>query len=617
VLKEAQVVDGATLYPLITLQEPEKSMVLGWAEGNPIPRRAFVIAKKGEQTFEGVVSLGESKLESWEEVVGVQPSILPREGFEAQRLVLAHPDFRAGLAQRGITNVQSVFCTPLTVGYFGLPEEEGRRLLRVPCFLKQESSNPLARPIEGLYGLVDVDTFEVVRVLDTGVRPIPPNTYQLDEASISEATPGLRPPVNPTEFSQPEGANFTVKGHQIAWQGWNFHQRLDQRAGLIISNVAYQEVGSEPRSVLYQGSVSEVFVPYQDPDVGWYWRTFMDAGELGLGLYASTLVPGIDCPKTATFFDANLSMDDGSVSSYQDVICIFEQPTGAPIWRHFEASNSSYEGRSAVELVVRTIATVGNYDYILDWIFTQDARLRVAIGATGIDLPKNVATTSVSDQSAADDTAYGTLVGPNLVAPHHSHFFNFRLDLDVDGTENSFMLGELVPGDAGASPRAGIWQVKMRMLEREQEAQLDVNPMTPTLFHVVNENKKSSIGHSPSYMLMPMNSAAYSLLPDEDPAVARAFFIQNHLWVTPYRSDELYAAGRYVNQSRGGEGLPAWTSQNRPLINTDLILWYTAGFHHVTHTEDWPVLPVHWYEFELVPYNFFEHNPALDLRSNP
>jgi Cu2+-containing amine oxidase len=91
------------------------------------------------------------------------------------------------------------------------------------------------------------------------------------------------------------------------------------------------------------------------------------------------------------------------------------------------------------------------------------------------------------------------------------------------------------------------------------------------------------------------------------------FPIDYQVWVTPYRENERYAAGDYPMQSRGGEGLPAWTKANRPIENTDIVLWYTMGFHHIPNSEDWPILPTVWHEFELKPVNFFAHNPALDL----
>jgi primary-amine oxidase len=37
------------------------------------------------------------------------------------------------------------------------------------------------------------------------------------------------------------------------------------------------------------------------------------------------------------------------------------------------------------------------------------------------------------------------------------------------------------------------------------------------------------------------------------------------------------------------------------------------GFHHLPRPEDWPVLPTIWQSVSLVPYGFFDRNPAVDV----
>lgn len=69
-----------------------------------------------------------------------------------------------------------------------------------------------------------------------------------------------------------------MEGHQIGWQRWRFHLGPDQRVGLVISTVTYEDDGRQ-RPVLYQGHLSEIFVPYMDPSRHWYVRNFLDAGE--------------------------------------------------------------------------------------------------------------------------------------------------------------------------------------------------------------------------------------------------------------------------------------------------------------------------------------------------
>ena len=87
--------------------------------------------------------------------------------------------------------------------------------------------------------------------------------------------------------------------------------------------------------------------------------------------------------------------------------------------------------------------------------------------------------------------------------------------------------------------------------------------------------------------------------------------------MTPYRPNEFYASGVAPSGNKGDDGLAAWTKANRPVENTDILLWYTLGFHHVPRAEDWPIMPTMWHEFVIRPYDFFSKNPALDLPLAP
>jgi len=89
------------------------------------------------------------------------------------------------------------------------------------------------------------------------------------------------------------------------------------------------------------------------------------------------------------------------------------------------------------------------------------------------------------------------------------------------------------------------------------------------------------------------------------------------MWVTPYNADEVYAAGVYVTREKELDGLPVWTQANRPIQNTDIVGWYTLGFHHVVRLEDWPVMPTLWHDFLIRPANFFDKNPVLTLPHQP
>ena len=146
----------------------------------------------------------------------------------------------------------------------------------------------------------------------------------------------------------------------------------------------------------------------------------------------------------------------------KDRICIFEHDPGHPAWRHHESIYDGIPGidthnaRRATELVVRMVATIGNYDYFQDYVFGQDGRLRIRLISTGIDAVKGVVSKTLADATAAADTKTGTLIAPYRVAVNHDHYFSYRIDMDVDGTANNFdrMMLRAIPQPKDAPRRA-------------------------------------------------------------------------------------------------------------------------------------------------------------------
>lgn len=609
ILKASGHVDSKTRYPFITLHEPPKEEVLQWKPGQSFRREALVMVKQGPRTFEAVIDTSQRKLLSWKEIAGVQPNVTEEESLGSGDEIKDNPEWQAAMRRRGITDYDAIFCLAVSPGYFGAPEEKTHRVLRVICFDRRGVWEPDARPIENVAVLWDPNEHKVLKVIDEGVLPMPqgPANYDIDSLAPLREVP------TPIIIQQPQGPSFRIDGHQVSWQKWNFQFRIDRRVGLVISSVRYAD-GDKLRSILYEGSLSEIFVPYMDPSEAWYHWTFIDAGEGGEG-FGSALEPGNDCPDNAVFFEQVYANTKAIPQRRPRAACLFERGTGNMAWRH--EGISATESRRARELVLRTIGIFGNYDYVFDWIFKQDGTIKVAVGATGVDEVKAVAPRTAADDHDGKADAYGRFIAENTIGIDHDHYFSFRLDLDIDGTANSFVRDSIIlERQPAASARKSLWVAKPEVAQKEDQAKLHMAMDHPAIWRVINPNVKSSLGYPVGYELMPGENTTSLLLPEDYPQ-KRAGFTDYQLWITPYRDNERYAAGDYPVQSRGGDGLPAWTSANRSIENTDIVLWYTMGFHHVPHAEDWPVLPTKWHEFELQPVNFFARNPALDLPKQP
>lgn len=605
VKRDSRFVAGS-LFAIVALQEPPKAAVLA-SDPKTIAREAFVVLmdRDHNRTNEIVVDLRERAVRRWTHVEGVQPSVVIEEYTIVPEIVKADPRWQEAMRRRGITNFDNVKIDAWAPGHLG-DRADGSRIVRAIFFYKeQDDSNWYSRPIEGVVAMINLTKRSVIEVVDTGVIPISRDRGAFDQKSVGP----LRQAPKPLVISQPQGPSFEVRGHDVAWQNWRFHFGLDPREGLVLHRVRYVD-GARERSILYRASLSEMVVPYGDPESNWAWRSAFDVGEYGIGRLASPIVRGADAPENAVFFDFPVATDAGSVQTLRNAAALFERD-GGMLWKHYDIDRDYNESRRGRQLVLMFIATVGNYDYALNWIFHQDGTLEFRADLTGIMLTKGVAEELPEHEGHEESHAH--YVAPHLVAPHHQHFFNFRLDLDVDGTANAVVESNTRSMEAWSSnPLGNGFVMEATRLATERAARRDMNMATQRKWKIVNPAAKNALRQSTGYILAPgENSLPY--VQAGAPVRRRAAFLDHHFWATRYREGEMHAAGYYPNQSTGGAGLETWIADDESLENQDVVVWYTAGVTHIPRPEEWPIMTVHQTGFKLLPAGFFARNPALDL----
>ena len=598
---DGRVPEGSK-FAYVGLREPDKELVRSFRPGEPVERqvRLVVVPDADARVLDLVVSVTGGRVVSFVERDDVRPALLFEESFGAMVALYEHPDWQAALRRRGIDDLDSVQVDPWPAGAFGEPHEERRRICRCIAFVRDApADNGYARPIEGLVAFVDMGRGEVLEILDTGVVPLPPEPGSYYAEDVGR----LRQDLRALEIVQPDGPSFSVEGNLVRWQRWSFRVGMDPIEGLVLHQIGYEDQG-RVRPIVHRAAVSEMVVPYGDPGPLHGWKNAFDVGEWGLGRMANSLKLGCDCLGVIHYFDATLTTEQGHPYTVANAICMHEEDYGI-LWKHNDLRSGRDEVRRSRRLVVSSIATVGNYDYGFFWYFYLDGTIQFEAKLTGI--------MSTMALQPGEDPPYASVVAPQLAAPYHQHLFNVRLDMEVDGPANCVYEVEAHPVPPGPeNPWSNAFRPVATLLASELEARRVVDPGCSRAWKVVNRGSRNRLGAPVAYQLLP--GPAPTLLADPGSSVGRrAAFAAYNLWVTRFSPDELRAAGDFPNQHTGGDGLPRYTAADRALVDEDVVLWHTFGVTHIPRPEQWPVMPVEYAGFMLVPVGFFDRNPALDL----
>ena len=582
----------------VELREPTKDVVRAFRPGDPIVREARVVAWNTDDgtAYVGLLSLTDDALLSWDAQPGKQPNATVDEWHDCDAAMRRHPDVLAALAKRGITDPDLVLVDVWTYGAHLIPTAyTGRRIGWCDVWLRDcHDSNPYAHPVSGLKLVVDLNTMELLEVEDTPSAGFP----EVQGEYLPQHVPGLQQRVDlkPLEIRQPDGVSFRLDGNALSWQGWHLRLGFGYREGLILHRVSYGG-----RSIAHRISFAEMVVPYRDPTPDHVRRTAYDIGEWGLGFMTTSLALGCDCLGEIRYLDAVLHDSAGEPHTVTNAICIHEEDN-AVLWKHVD-ERAGAEVRRMRRLVVSFHVTVANYEYLVYWRFYQDGNIECEVRATGI-----MVTTPFEGDAAPP---YGTVVDTQTYAPIHQHFLTVRLDMEVDGPDNTVVMSETEQLPIGPDNPHGL-ALAQSSVPLATEGGFDFDWSTQRAWKVTNPNVRNKVGTAVAYKLVP-SAAVPPMLDPSSPVLRRARVLEHTLWVTPYAREERWPCGEFVNQSAEDEGLPVWTAAGRSIDNTDVVLWYTFGIHHVPRVEDWPIMPADTVSFWLKPTGFFDHNPSLDV----
>ena len=517
---------------------------------------------------------------------GTQPMLTPDDCLLAEDICKSSAEVRTALRERyGFVDMDGIAADPWSVHLASDGDRllctdastgKPRRLVQTFLYARMEGGgmedNHSAHPID-LVPIVDLNSGTVVRI--DGIDRVPPPeipklsvNYHRDLVKTNSYLPTSWREDRLRELSvvQPDGPSFDVTDNNlVSWQGWTLRVGFNYREGLVLHDVKFQG-----RPVLNRASLVEMAVPYGDPNPPYTRKCAFDVGDYGLGYCANSLELGCDCLGHIHYFDVCMSDSAGDPAIKKKAVCMHEEDRGL-LWKHVEYRNGHSESRRSRELVISSIASVVNYEYLFYWRLKLDGSIEYEIGLSG-ELSTNLTS---RDEDPASPT-HGVLVAPGVNSQIHQHMFCARLDVAVDGERNTVSEVDVLPE---RSPLGNAFRAHETVLKTEKDAVRVCDSSKARCWKVSNaEGKRNPITGKPTaYKLLPFTkgpSMPTLLTHDESSVSRKGQFANAHLWVTKFDGAERYPAGEYTPQSTEPDGLPKWIEGDRNVEAENVVLWH-------------------------------------------
>ncbi|KAF2179308.1 amine oxidase catalytic domain-containing protein [Zopfia rhizophila CBS 207.26] len=404
----------------------------------------------------------------------------------------------------------------------------------------------------------------------------------------------------PMPVSQgPKRFSIDANEQYVSWMDFSFYFSVSRNTGVRLFHIKYKG-----KKILYELGLEEALTHYAGNDPVQSGTAYFDSLP-GFGPGMVSLVDGYDCPYYSTYMDATYP-DGESIYTQTKGICLFEMDMGYPIQRHSAGRYASVTKNIAFTL--RSISTIGNYDFLTSYNFFLDGSMEVSVRASGY----------IQSAFYAKNEEYGFKIHDQLSGSIHDHILTFKADFDILGEKNSLQKVEFVPKTEEYSWSKGKPRNTMKasksFITNEADSKINWAPNSAALYSIVNKDAKNKFGEFPGYRITPSTgSVTYLTIQNSSNIPNAANFADHAFYVTKQKDTEAQAAHPY-NEMDPYDPLIDFGKffDGDSLDQEDLVVWFNLGMHHIPHTGDLPntVFSTAHSAMTIEPMNYLDGDPS-------
>lgn len=403
----------------------------------------------------------------------------------------------------------------------------------------------------------------------------------------------------------PTGARYSVDVARkyVEWMDFSFYVGFSRDTGVSLYDIRYKG-----QRVLYELGLQEALAHYAGNDPVQSGTSYLDS-YYGFGPYAFELLKGYDCPSYATYLNTSFYISE-TTHTHLNSLCLFEFDADFSMQRH---STSSYVSSTKnIYFTLRSVSTVGNYDYMFSYSFYMDGSISVEVRASGY----------IQSAYYANNGDYGYHIHDSLSGSMHDHVLNFKADFDILGLDNTIELVNVVPVSK-SYPWSGGKTRNTMMLERsivesENDSRFNFAANAATQVKVINMDQRNKYGEYRGYRILPSTGVSHLTVEESSNLVNAARWAGYDIQVTKQHDTEPRSAHAYNSQDVSNPPVnfdEFFNGEN--LTQTDLVLWLNLGMHHVPHTGDLPntVFTTAHSGIQFFPTNYLLGDPSRETVS--